>query len=92
MKVKLHICYKCVGDPGPASVCSLVGGSDSVSPHEPRLVDSVGLLEVSLTPSACSILSPTLPQYSNAPPDVWLRASASLSTSCWIKPPRRQLC
>jgi hypothetical protein len=47
MKTKLHICYKCVGglDPGPAS--SLVGGSVSVSPQGPRLVDSVYFLSLS---------------------------------------------
>jgi hypothetical protein len=32
-----------------------------VSHHGPRLVDFVGLV-VSLTPPACSILSPTFPQ------------------------------
>ena len=62
MKTKLHICYRCVGGPGPASACSLVGGPVSVSPHGPRLVGSVGLLVVSLTPLICSLLPPTLPQ------------------------------
>jgi hypothetical protein len=32
MKTKLHICYKCVGDLGPAPACSLVGGPGSVVP------------------------------------------------------------
>ena len=41
---------------------SFVGGSVSVSPHRPRLVASVGLLEVSLTLLALFILPSTLPQ------------------------------
>ena len=43
-----------------SSLCmySLVGGSVSVSPHGPRLVGSVGLLVVSLTLPAPSILLP----------------------------------
>ena len=57
MKTKLHMCYKCVGGLGPVSAWSLVSGSVSVSPHEPRLIDSVGLLAVSLTLIACSFLS-----------------------------------
>ena len=44
MKTKLHICYKCVGGLGPTPECSLAGGSVYVSPHGPRLVNSVGLL------------------------------------------------
>ena len=40
MKTKLNICYKCVGSLGSAPECFLVGGSVSVSPHGPRLVDS----------------------------------------------------
>ena len=65
MKTKLHICYKCIGGLGPAPACSLVGGSVSLSSHVFRLVDTIGLLVVSLTPPAPSLLSPTLP-------DVWL--------------------
>ena len=42
--------------------CSLVVGPISVSLYGPRLVDSVGLLVVSLTPLICSLLPPTLPQ------------------------------
>jgi hypothetical protein len=61
--IKLHICYKCVCMcVGPAPACSLVGHSVFVSPHGPRLVDYVGLLVVSLTPSALSILFHTLHQ------------------------------
>jgi len=53
MKTKLHICYKYVGGPGPVPAGSLVGGSVSVSPQGPRLVDSVGLTVVSFLP-ACN--------------------------------------
>ena len=62
IKTKLYICYKCVGDLDPEHACSLVGSSVSVSPHGYRLVDSVGLLVVSLTSLASSVLSVTLPQ------------------------------
>ena len=47
-------------DIGQSYTGSLVGGSASVSPYEPRLVDSVGLLVVSLTPLAPMILPPHL--------------------------------
>ena len=62
MKTKLHFCSKCAGVPrcSPCA-CSLVSDPASMSPHAPRLVDSVGLLKVSLTHLACSILFPTLP-------------------------------
>ena len=56
---------------GPAPACPLVGDSVSVSPYRPRLVDIVGLLVVSLTPQAPSILSP---------------ASTSLLRSCPTSP------
>lgn len=62
MKSKLHIDYKWVGRLGPALTCSLVGGSVPVSTHGPRLVDSVGLLVMLLTPLTHSVLSPTLSQ------------------------------
>jgi hypothetical protein len=62
MKTKVLICYICVGGLGPAHACFLVGGSVSVSSYGPRLVDSVGLLDVSLTPQSSSILSLTVPQ------------------------------
>lgn len=39
MKTKEDICYICTGGLGPPHVCCLVGGSISVSPHRPRLVD-----------------------------------------------------
>lgn len=44
MTIKIHICYKCVGGLGLAPAYSLVGGSASVSPHGPRLMDPVGPL------------------------------------------------
>ena len=56
MKNKLHSCYISVGDLGPVSEYSLVGGSVSEGPHWPRLVDSVGPLVASLTFPARSIL------------------------------------
>ena len=40
MKAKLYIICRCVGSLSPAPGCSLEGGSVSVSPHRPRLVDS----------------------------------------------------
>jgi hypothetical protein len=43
MKTKLHICYVCVEGPGPAFVCSFVGGSVSGRPQGSRLLGSVGL-------------------------------------------------
>lgn len=51
MKTKLHIYYKCVGSLGPAHAHSV-----AVGPHGLGLVDSVGLLSVSFTPLASSIL------------------------------------
>lgn len=48
----------------PSHACSLVRGLVSVSPLGPRLVDSVGCLEVSLTSLASSVLHPPLPQES----------------------------
>jgi hypothetical protein len=59
MKTNLHICYLYIGD--IAHVSSLVGGSVSVSPHVPRLVDSVGPV-VYLTHLVRSILPTTLLQ------------------------------
>jgi hypothetical protein len=62
MKTKLHICYICIGGLGPSHAFSLVGGLISVRPYRPRLVGSVGLPVVSLTPPASSILPSTRPQ------------------------------
>ena len=60
MKTKLHNYYTC--EDLLVHVCSLVGGSVSVSPYGPRLVDSVGFLVVSLTILSPTILPPPLPQ------------------------------
>jgi hypothetical protein len=59
MKTKLHNYYTC--EDLLVHVCSLVGGSVSMSLYGPRLVDSVGFLVVSLTPLTPSILPPHLP-------------------------------
>jgi hypothetical protein len=50
MSTKVLICCRYAGNLGPAPMCSLVGGPGSVSPHGPRLVDSLDLFVVSLTP------------------------------------------
>lgn len=55
-------CYKCVRVLGLAPACSLAGDPGSTVPHVPKIVDSVGLLVVSLTPPTCSLAFPTLPQ------------------------------
>jgi hypothetical protein len=60
MKTKLYICYKYVVGLHPVHACSLVGSLVSVSPHGPRLFDSVGLV-LFLTPPAHTILFPTCP-------------------------------
>jgi hypothetical protein len=51
----------------PAFAYSLVGGSVSVGPHRPRLVDSVGLFVVSLTPHFTQFY----PRLFHKTPDVW---------------------
>ena len=55
-------------------------------PHGPRLVDSV----VFLTPQSPSVLPQLFHKSLQAPPDVWLWVSASVSISCWMKLLRRQ--
>ena len=57
MKTKLYICSKCVACLGLSPVYSLVDSSVSVSSHDPRLFDYVGILVMSLIPLAHSILS-----------------------------------
>ena len=42
MRTKLYICYMCAGGLGPSHVCSLAGGSVSVSSYVSRLLDFVG--------------------------------------------------
>ena len=71
---------------GQAHAGSLVSGSVSVNRCEPRLVDSVGFLVVSLTPLAPTILLPLLQRILKALPNVWLWVSASVSISFWVKP------
>lgn len=45
MKIKLHICYTCLGSLGPAhGCCTLVGGPVSGRYQGSRVVDSDGLL------------------------------------------------
>ena len=56
MKTKLHICYNCVEGIDSAHACSLAGVPVFMSLHDPRLVDSVDLLVVSMTPPAGSLL------------------------------------
>lgn len=60
MKTQLNNCYICVEGLGLSHSCCLVGSSVSMSPHKPRLVDSVDFLVVSLTPLAPSIFPPPL--------------------------------
>ena len=60
MKTKLYISYICVEGLGPSPE-ALIGGSVSVSPQGPPLVDFVGLLVISLDLS-CSLNS--IPNYS----------------------------
>ena len=63
MKTRLHICYKYIGALGADHACSLVDGSVYVSPHGPRLIESVSLV-LSLTPQASLILSSArLPEF-----------------------------
>ena len=83
MKTKQNICYIYVGGLGSAQACLSVCGSVSVSSHELRLVDSVGLLVVSLTPLALGIHKTFC-----SLPNVWLWISTSASLSLWMKPLR----
>jgi len=76
---------------GPAPTCSLVGVSDLLSSRGLRLVDSMGLVVVSLTPLTYSLLSPTPPRT----PKLSLMlgcGSLHVSIHCWMKPLRGQLC
>jgi hypothetical protein len=52
METKLHNCNLCAEGLGQSHADSLVGCSVSVSPCEPRLVDSVGFLDPSGSSSA----------------------------------------
>lgn len=53
---------------------------------------TLGLLVVSLTSLACSLLSLTFPWEFRALPDIWLWVSESVSICCWMNPLRTQLC
>jgi hypothetical protein len=92
MKTKLQTCYICVESLGLSHACSLIGGSVSVSSYGPRLVDSVGLLVVPLTPLAPEIFPPLFHMIPQALPNVWLWVSASVSIRSWVDTLRRQLC
>ena len=92
MKTKLHIYYKCIGGLDPDTVYPFVGGSVCVSPQEPRLVDSVGLLVESLILLALLFYPQLFHKTPQAPPDVWLWISVYVSIHCWMQPLRRQLC
>lgn len=86
IKTKMNNCCKCLVFLDAPHACYLVGVSVSVSPLGPRLLDSLGLLIVSLTPQTPSILFHNTPQ---ALCNVWLWVSASLSISYWMKLLRR---
>jgi uncharacterized membrane protein len=57
MRTKLYICYILVGGLDLSHAHSLVCGSVSVSHYVSRLIESVGLLVVSLIPLAHSIVT-----------------------------------
>jgi hypothetical protein len=80
---------------GPrSSLCMLFGWCFSLCehPHGPRLVDSVGLLSCPWSLQVTQSHPLLFHKTSQAPPDVWLWVSASVSIRCWMKPLRRQLC
>lgn len=66
-----------IGSLGPTPACSWVGNLVSMSPHRPKLVNTVGLLVVSLTLPSCLTLSPTLPQ--DFPSSAWY-----LAVGLWV--------
>ena len=93
MKTKLHICYICAGDLGPACVCSLVWW---FSLWEPLRVQVRRLL-VFMWSSYSLQFTYSIPQLfhkaSQAPSNVWLWVPTSVvSVSCWVEPLRGQLC
>ena len=93
MKNKLYISYFCAGSWGQTCAYCLAGGSVSISPRDPSLVDSVGHM-VSFQ-SSSSLNSPSIPtllqDFSNSL-IVQLWISACVSISCQMKLLRRQLC
>lgn len=62
MKIQLHNSYICAESLVLTHFCSLVGSSLPVNLYEPRFIDSVGFLVVSLTPLSPPILLPHLRQ------------------------------
>lgn len=71
---------------GQSQCRPLAGCSVSVRPYGLRLVDSVGFLVVPLTPLDPMILPSHLPQTPQVLSNDWLRVSASVSISFWVKP------
>ena len=69
---QLHKCNICAQGLGESCAGSLVVGSVSVSPYEPKLVDFVGFLVLSLSPLAPTILPPLVGRIPQALPHVWL--------------------
>ena len=61
-----------MGSLGSAPECSLVGGSVSVSPHGPRLVDSRSPCGDFATSGIAQFYTPLVHKALWAPPDVWL--------------------
>ena len=80
MKIKLHICYKCIGGLGPAPPWFPIGGAGSMGPSGPKLVDSGsswGGFDFSGLFSSIPNSSTRLPGLCS--PDVWLCVSLSAS-------------
>lgn len=99
MKIEPHICYICAGSGAwpslPARVCYLVGSSVSENSQRSRLVESVSLFVLSLSPSGLLLLPPFSHKSSNLYPmfgcDI-KQCFAFVSVSCCVQPLRGQLC
>lgn len=65
---------------------SRVVSSVSVSPFEPKIVEFVGFIVVSLTPLAPTTLPPHILQDPLSSTLCWAGVSAFVSISCWLKP------
>ena len=63
MKTKLHICSLWGGCLCVPHLCSFMGGSISVSPHGPSLVDSLGFLVPEPSITLSSFVFNVLPQF-----------------------------
>jgi hypothetical protein len=93
MKNKLHICYICVMDLGPAYAYPLVGGFLTVCPCGARLVYSVVLrVVVSLTHPAPEFHPSTLPKGFQSSTYCLAVVSASVSINRWMTSLKGQLC